>query len=139
LDATDRPDEVQSPVYVDAPETQEPAVLFNAIRTGQFGPAERPIMRKLLLKFSAWRYEDEVRPFARLDGKRGAPSYFDFGEKLILRQVIVGVRCTVSRKRIQECLRGYTTPVEILRAQLSFDSFQVVEAPEGSHAVLPDR
>ncbi|MGA3097405.1 MAG: hypothetical protein ABSF25_13185 [Bryobacteraceae bacterium] len=40
-------------------------------------------MRKLLLKFKDWLYEDEVRLFARLDGKKGEPSYFDLGKKLI--------------------------------------------------------
>ena len=94
-------------------------------------------MRKLLLKFKGWLYEDEVRLFARLDGKKGGFSYFDFGDKLILRQVIAGVRCTVSRKKIEECLRGYSTSVEILRAQLSFDSFQVVEDLSGFAPNVP--
>ncbi len=47
-------------------------------------------MRKLLLKFKGWRYEDEVRLFACLEGENGEFSYFDFGEGLTLREVIVG-------------------------------------------------
>jgi hypothetical protein len=137
LDVTDRPDEVQTPIYVDGPEMQAPTVLFEALRTGQFEAAAGPIMRKLLLKFQGWLYEDEVRLFARLDGKQGKFSYVDFGDKLILRQVIAGVRCPVSRKKIDECLRGYSTPVEILRAQLSFDSFQVIEDPSGFAPHVP--
>ena len=133
LDIDAQPGEVQTPTYVDGPEMQEPAVLFEALRTGDFRAAEGPLMRKLLLKFKGWLYEDEVRMFARLDGKNGGPSYFDVGKKLVLRQVIAGVRCMVSRKKIDECVRrgGHSTPVEILKARLSFDSFQVVEDPRG--------
>jgi hypothetical protein len=131
LDIADSPEAVQTPIYVDGPEMQDPRVLFEALRTREFGSAEGPLMRKLLLKFKGWLYEDEIRLFARLDGKKGEFSYFDFGEPLALRQVIVGVRCAVSRRKIEDCLRGYSTPVEILKAQLSFESFQVVEDPNG--------
>ena len=89
------------------------------------------MMRKLLLKFKSWRYEDEVRLFARLGGKDGELSYFDFGENLTLREVIVGVRCAVSKGEIEERLRGYSTPVKIIKAKLSFESFRVVEDPGG--------
>jgi len=83
LDTPDQPDVVQTPIYVGAPEMRDPSGLFEALRTGQFGIAEGPVMRKLLLKFKDWLYEDEVRLFARLDGKKGEPSYFDLGKKLI--------------------------------------------------------
>ena len=49
FDIDAQPGEVQTPIYVDGPEMQEPTVLFEAIRTGHFGIVEGPIMRKLLL------------------------------------------------------------------------------------------
>ncbi len=133
FDIPDRPDAVQTPIYVDGPEMQDPEILFQALRNRNFWIAEAPIMRKLLLKYKGWRYEDEVRLFARLDGKPGQYSYFDFGknEDVTLREVIIGVRCTVSGKDIEERLRKYATPVKTLKARLSFESFQVVKDPNG--------
>ena len=121
----------EKPIYVDRPEVQDPKILHEALRSGSFEVAEEPIMRKLRLKYKGWDYEDEVRVFARLDGKDGRLSYFDFGENLILRQVIAGVRCAVSRRKIENQLRSYSAPIEIIKAQLSFESFQVVRDPDG--------
>jgi hypothetical protein len=129
FDIPDRSDSVQTPIYVDGPEMQDPGILFEALRHRNFWIAEAPIMRKLLLKYKGWRYEDEVRLFARLDGKNGQLSYFDFGENLTLREVILGVRCIVSGNEVEERLRTYPSPVKTLKAKLSFESFQVVEDP----------
>jgi len=95
-------------------------------------------MPKPLLKFKGWLYEDEVRLFARLDGTQGGFSYFDLGDKLILRQVIAGVRCTVSQKKIDECLRTYSTPVEILRARgVTLQSYKRARSATWRYAKSP--
>ena len=96
-------------------------------------------MRKLRLKFRRWEYEDEVRVFSLLTGKNGELSYFAFGENLILRQVIVGVRCAVSRRKIEERLRGYSEPIEIIKAKLSFESFQVTLVQDNSRCEVAKR
>jgi hypothetical protein len=140
LDIPDEPGAWEKPIYVDSPEIEEPALLLESINTahaqGNYQEAlrvqEEFIGRKLLLKCSGWRYEDEVRLFARLDGKSGEPSYFDFDEKLALREVIAGVRCTVTSSEIEEKLRDYSPPIKILKARLSFESFQVIEDPRTS-------
>ena len=88
-------------------------------------------MRKLLLKVRGWEYEDEVRLLAHLDAKPGELSYFDFGENLTLREIIAGVRCTVSKSEIVERLRTYSDPVTVRKACLARDTFQVIEDTNG--------
>src|ERR1700689_1152254 len=78
FDVPDQRGLVQIPIYVDGPEWQDPKVLFEGLHTNQFEAAQEPIMRKLLVKFKGWQYEDEVRLLAQLDGKNGEFSYFDF-------------------------------------------------------------
>jgi DUF2971 family protein len=120
----------ETPIYVDRRERLNPEILFEAIRTGRSQMAEQQIPRKLLLKFEDWRYEDEVRLFARLDGKPVDFSYFDFGTNMVLCEVIAGPRCTVTKKKIEGKLNGYSGSVSIIKAKLS-DSFQVIEDPDG--------
>jgi len=120
------------PIYVDHPETQDPRVLYNALKSEHaVAAAQEAIMRKLLLKFRGWEYEDEIRLLARLDGKPGEHSYFHFGNNLALREVIVGVRSSVSKTENAEQLRSYSTAIRIRKARLSRDTFQVVEDPNG--------
>jgi hypothetical protein len=132
FDIPDRPGVAHEPIYLDRPETQNPKVLYDALQSEHAVPAaERAVMRKLLLKFSDWDYEDEVRLLAHLDGKPGELSYFEFGDNLALREVIAGVRSTVSKSEIEERLRTYSTPIRIRKARLSPDAFQIVEDPNG--------
>ena len=132
FDIPDRPDAVHEAIYVDSRETQSPRALYDALKSKAVSPAAKEAsMRKLLLKFRGWEYEDEVRLLAYLDAKPGELSYFDFGENLALTEIIAGVRCTVSKSEIVERLRTYSDPVTVRKARLARDTFQVVEDPNG--------
>jgi hypothetical protein len=132
FDIPDLPDVVHEPIYVDRPEKQDPRVLYDALQSKQaFPAAEKAIMRKLLLKFRGWDYEDEVRLLTPLRQKAGDISYFEFDENLALREIIVGVRSAIRKSEIEEKLQTYSTPIRIRKARLSLDAFQVVDDPDG--------
>jgi Protein of unknown function (DUF2971) len=147
LDIPDEPGAWHRPIYVDSPEMQELQEWLETLRTAiarsDWDKARRVSAkfteRNFLLKFKGWDYENEVRVLRVLDHDlrngeliwREGPSYFNFGEKLALREVIAGVRCTVSRSEIEEKLRGYSPPIKVLKARLSCESFQVIEDPNG--------
>lgn len=61
-----------------------------------------------------------------LDQENGL--YFQpFTEDLILREVIAGADCDVSRARLAEALGDLGSSVRMMKAQLAFRSFKVVK------------
>ncbi len=94
--------------------------------------AARDAMLKVLsTKFSHWRYEDEVRLFARLDTPSAGGLYFrPFDADLQLREVIVGASSDLSRREISDALVG--TAAQVRKARLAFRSFRVVEQRKAS-------
>jgi hypothetical protein len=81
----------------------------------------------LWTKFEAWWYENEVRGYATRDEEEDGISFKDFDDDLKLREVIVGHRCCVERSEVLTALASYREPVEIIKARLSYTSFDVVE------------
>lgn len=81
-------------------------------------------------KYDGWCYEQEVRIHLRRnekDGKTG--QYFrEFSERLVLKEVIAGVRFPYSKKLIQDALSGYSgqEEVTILKGRRSTQNFAIV-------------
>ena len=69
--------------------------------------------------------------YAKRDEEENGLYFADFSEHLKLREVIVGHRCCIERSKILAALASYTEPVEIIKARLSYSSFDVVEDVEG--------
>ena len=86
-------------------------------------------MRQILTtKFKDWEYEDEVRIFLQLVD-RDAPTglYFqEFSESLALREVIIGPRCTLTKRAIQGQLAALGQ-IRVIKSRLAFKTFRVVE------------
>ena len=84
-------------------------------------------------KYSGWIYEKEVRVNAkRADMDEETGLYFaDFNEKLKLKEVIAGVRFPMSRRPIEEALKGYPEHVEIIKAGRSDTGFEIVVDERG--------
>ncbi|EKU73441.1 MULTISPECIES: DUF2971 domain-containing protein [Sphingomonadales] len=80
------------------------------------------------IKFTHWKYEDEVRAFVGLeDMDRESGKYFaEFSPKLALREVIVGAACTVTRVELARALGDLAGEVRQRKARLAFRSFRVV-------------
>ena len=87
-------------------------------------------MRKMLAtKFSHWRYEQEERAFCKLaDVDRDADIYFmPFGERLRLKEVVVGAESSITRSELNGALGGLQSEVTAFKARLAFRSFRVVK------------
>lgn len=83
----------------------------------------------LYTKFIDWQYEQEVRVFRPLEDKDPlSGKYFaDFSENWVLREVIVGPLCTVTKRELAEALGDHRSGVTFIKARLAFNSFKVVE------------
>ncbi|KAK0341714.1 hypothetical protein LTR94_025274 [Friedmanniomyces endolithicus] len=93
--------------------------------------AKAAMLKVLSTKFSHWRYEDEVRLFARLDTPDARGLYFrHFNADLQLREVIVGASSDLSRRDIRDALAS--TAAQVRKARLAFRSFKVVEQRKAS-------
>ena len=101
----------------------------------------RPVLKKndievandlLFTKYVGWNYEQEARIYTSLedrDPKTGL--YFaDFSEQLVLREVIAGPLCAVTRQELRDAT-GSTTKVKFTRARLAFKTFRVVTDRRG--------
>lgn len=81
----------------------------------------------LFTKYKDWRYEKEARIFTTLqdrDPKTGL--YFgDFGEQLVLREVIAGPLCTATREELFNAT-GSATEIILKKARLAFKTFRIV-------------
>lgn len=85
--------------------------------------------RKLLVtKYKGWSYEDEVRSIVQLDTPEAASGLFfaEFGNELRLKEVIVGVRSTLSRRQVVAAISGQDKSVKMVKARLAFKTFRVV-------------
>ncbi|RAR48277.1 hypothetical protein C7401_15229 [Paraburkholderia unamae] len=82
----------------------------------------------LLTKFDAWRYENEYRVIAELkDQDTDGHFYADFGEHMMLREVVIGVRCDTSQREVAEWIGNLGHDVEIRKARLAFKQFKITE------------
>ena len=99
---------------------------------------ETLVLQAVSTKFEHWRYEDEVRLFTDLKESEGGLYFYDFYEDAVqmqLKEVIVGVRCSVMKGAIDRAVRDYPAPVIIIKARLSQRSFTVIEDTRG---FIPD-
>jgi hypothetical protein len=85
----------------------------------------------LLTKFEAWRYEGEFRVMADLKEQEKDGHYYyyyaDFGETLLLREVIIGVRCETSQQEVASWIGAIGHAIEMRKARLAFNDFKVLE------------
>ena len=95
-------------------------------------------LRWVSIKFEHWRYEDEVRLFTSLDESDDGLYFYDFYEsdaQMQLKEVIVGVRCSVTKGAIDRAVRNYPAPVIIMKARLAQRFFKVIE---DTHGFIPE-
>lgn len=94
---------------------------------------ESDMIKMLYTKFDAWRYEEEFRCFTRLEEKDPVSGYYfaDFGDKMMLREVIVGERCNITFDHLQEVLGERHPTALTYRGRAGFMQFQVVQNRSG--------
>jgi hypothetical protein len=90
-------------------------------------------------KYDGWTYEKEVRihgPRVKMDEETG--KYFvKFGEQLRLKEVIAGARFPMSKRPIEEALRGYSEDVKIVKAARSAKKFEIILDQGGFGGIRP--
>jgi hypothetical protein len=85
----------------------------------------------LFTKFVDWQYEQEVRIFTTLQDRDPSGLYFGkFNEQLVLREVIVGPLCKVTKKDLRGVPIG-DDAVTLTKGRLAFNTFEVVRDKRG--------
>lgn len=86
------------------------------------------IVRELLTcKYSHWNYEQEVRIFVDLGDAEEGLYYKNFGDDLILREVIVGANSKIRRADIITALGKDSGLVKAFKARAAFQKFEITE------------
>ena len=86
----------------------------------------------LFTKFDGWKYENEVRVFTSRDDQEDGHYFVRFDDNnLRLREVILGHHCCIERGSILELLAAYEEEPTVIRARLSYTSFEMVEDQNG--------
>jgi hypothetical protein len=113
----------------DVPVNSVKAVQYIASRTSMRFPLTEAATEELLFtKYRDWSYEEEWRGWFRLDTRDQATGlfFYDFDEKIQLREVIVGPLCEIPKGKLEAVTGDYIAPVQIVKARLAFTTFQVV-------------
>ena len=119
-------DKIRKVVY----EPERLKSLFDSSRPNA-GADEESLMKVLTTKYKQWEYEDERRVFANLDDcdARTGLYYVDFGPTVVLREIVLGARCTRpvgEFARLVTASRRVLKPVTIFKARPAFETFTMV-------------
>ena len=101
------------------------------------GPnADKYLKKWLLMKYTDWAYEDEVRIFTDLKERdeQSGKCFLPLGSELILREVVAGPLCEVTKAELENAANGYSEKISFKKARLAFRSFNVVENQQGFNA-----
>jgi Protein of unknown function (DUF2971) len=80
-------------------------------------------------KYEGWSYEEEIRMyvgFHETEPESGL-HFYRFGTDLVLREVILGPRCSVPFRTVKALASAASKPPKVLKARLAFNSFRVVQ------------
>ncbi len=101
----------------------------DATKHVKFAEISTYVLDSLHTKYSHWQYEEEVRVLFDLDECMMEDSlyFFAFSDVLVLKEVIVGVRCDDSFEELEELLSNTHPDVKLKKSQLSWDSYSVIE------------
>lgn len=85
------------------------------------------------IKYSHWKYEKEHRVFVDISGFNRSNLIFQpIGDRIKLRQVIVGCRSLVHRKQVSDALSGFDYPIEVFKVRTAFRTFRIVRNKDES-------
>lgn len=94
------------------------------------GADKETLLKILTTKFKQWEYENEWRVFANLDDydtKTGL-YYVDFGPTVVLREIIVGARCSKPVGDFAKLVKAsgkVIKPVTVIKARPDFQTFTI--------------
>lgn len=119
-------DKIRKMVY----EPERLKSLFDASKSNA-DANEESLLKVLTTKYTQWEYEDEWRAFANLDDcdARTGLYYVDFGPTVLLREIIVGARCTKPVGEFAKLVKAsgkVLEPVTIMKARPAFKTFTMI-------------
>jgi len=91
---------------------------------------EEWMKRYLGTKHAAWAYEQEVRVICGLDPATAEDNlfFYEFDDRIALREVILGVRCPLPKARVERLTDQMGVPVAVRATTLSHGAFAVLDA-----------
>ena len=83
----------------------------------------------LRTKFRGWAYEGEYRMYVELDPKteEAGIHFVDFSGDLRLVEVVLGMNCKLSKRRVQQLLGDDSTKVFIKKAGMALREYKMTE------------
>jgi len=87
-------------------------------------PTQATMLQLLYTKYRGWSYEKEWRAWFQLDARDGDHYFYDFDDRIDLREVIAGALCS-EQKTLVAAARAYSG-VSLTQARLAFRSFRIV-------------
>ena len=85
----------------------------------------------LLIKYSNWAYEQELRVCIHLPQAENGLYFCDFDDTMRLEEVIVGAKCTLSRSEITQALGPLADQIALMKARAGFTKFEIVSDQRG--------
>jgi hypothetical protein len=85
------------------------------------------VNRMLFTKYDSWKYEQELRIWAALEVQENGLYFREFGDDLSLCEVIVGARCSLSRREVKDALGSMAKRVRLIKGRPAFTRFEIVE------------
>lgn len=95
------------------------------------GASEETLMKVLTTKYKQWEYENEWRAFATLEERDAQTGFYyvDFGPTVVLREIIVGSRCTKPVGAFAKLVKAsgkVLKSVTIIKARPALQTFTMV-------------
>lgn len=121
----DIPDEFLFPVHYT---TQRAKVEFDR-KTRKIVDGHRLMDKLLRTKFIDWKYENERRMFVDLEptSHEGGNHFIEFSKDLVLREIILGLKCELPVSRVRQLLKNEPSPVKVLKAGMALRAFKIIE------------
>ncbi|MDP3670835.1 MAG: DUF2971 domain-containing protein [Telluria sp.] len=125
------------------PMSYEPERLEHLIKMGEpAGGLTEPIIEQLLnTKYAQWAYEEEWRLILKLSDKDpiNGEYYLNFGPELLLREIVLGARCTAPVGSFRKLVGQVDQSVTIIKARAAFESFTIVRQKAVASIVVSPR
>jgi len=98
-------------------------------KTRKVKDGKRVVQQLVSTKYKDWAYEQEQRMFIELtEGYEEAGNIFlDFSDQLQLKEIILGVKCSLSIERIRKLVQHYELPIKVMKAGMALRTFRVIE------------
>ena len=97
-------------------------------------PLTEETMKQLLFtRYRDWSYEEELRGWFRLEERDASTGhyFYNFDEKVQLREVIAGPLCDTPKAPTGAALKGYKDHILVVKARLAFTTFRIIENQQG--------